>query len=262
MSLVNFRDAATLTDPGSRRLRPGTLFRSAQPFPAADAATVAQLREHGIDTIVDLRGESECRPEDWAAAEAAGIEVVAARIEPTNDELARAMRDMTTAEDLGAFYLLMAESAPQGLAAAVEATTRPGGVLVHCAAGKDRTGLLTALLLELLGVPAEEIVADYARTNDAIQQIWAGLADRNRAALNEVEAGRLVVPAPLLEAPAGAMRAFLDLVRTKHGGAAGFLTACGVTSGTLDAFRTKAAGTARTAHTETTRPETAEVTAC
>ncbi|MFE7588411.1 tyrosine-protein phosphatase [Kitasatospora sp. NPDC057512] len=261
MSLVNFRDPAALADPASRWVRPGALFRSAQPFPAADAAVVAQLREHGITTVVDLRGEAETGPEDWAAAEAAGIAVVAARIEPTNDELTQAMRTMTTAEDLGAFYLLMAESAPRALAAAVEATVRPGGVLVHCAAGKDRTGLLTALLLELLGVPAEEIVADYARTNEAIQQIWAGLADRNRAALNEVEAGRLVVPAPLLEAPAGAMSAFLDLVRAGYGGAAGFLAACGVGAGTIEAFRTKAAAS-NTPASNTPASNTAEVTAC
>ncbi|MFJ6618037.1 tyrosine-protein phosphatase [Kitasatospora sp. NPDC091335] len=254
MSLVNFRDPATLTDPASRWIRPGALFRSAQPFPAADETVVAQLREHGITTIVDLRGEAESSPEDWAAVEAAGIAVVAARINPANDALEQSMRAMTTAEDLGAFYLLMAESAPQALAAAVEATVRPGGVLVHCAAGKDRTGLLTALLLELLGVPAEEIVTDYARTNEAIQQIWAGLADRNRAALNQVEAGELRIPAPLLEAPAGAMSTFLELVRVKHGGAAGFLTACGVTAGTLDAFTAKAAGTAAA--------DTAGVTAC
>ncbi|MFI2608345.1 tyrosine-protein phosphatase [Kitasatospora sp. NPDC018619] len=244
MSLVNFRDPATLTDPEGRWIRPGALFRSAQPFPRADGATVAQLRAHGITTVVDLRGEAESSPEDWAAVEAAGLTVVAARIDPSNDELARAMRTMTTAEDLGAFYLLMAESAPQAVAAAVEAAARPGGVLVHCAAGKDRTGLLTALLLELLGVPAEEIVTDYARTNEAIQQIWAGLADRNRAALNEVEAGRMVVPAPLLEAPAGAMTGFLALVHGTYGDAAGLLAACGVTPGTVEAFRAKAAAPA------------------
>ncbi|MFJ9693827.1 tyrosine-protein phosphatase [Kitasatospora sp. NPDC101183] len=242
MPLVNFRDPALLADPAGRAIRPGVLLRSAQPFPAADDSVVDQLREHGVTTIVDLRGEAECRPEDWAAAEAAGITVLACRIEPQNERLAAAMATMTTAEDLGAFYLLMAESAPEHLAAAVEAAAaRPGGVLVHCAAGKDRTGLLVALLLELAGVPAEEIVADYARTNEAIQEIWAGLADRNRAALNEVEAGRLTIPAPLLEAPAGAMAAFLELVRTEHGGAEGFLASCGVPAETLDAFRAKAA---------------------
>ncbi|MBO1419306.1 tyrosine-protein phosphatase, partial [Streptomyces sp. FH025] len=212
-----------------------------QPFPAADAATVAQLTEHGVRTVIDLRGDTETRDGDWDAVEAAGIDVVAATMQPTGAELERALRAMTTDADLGAFYLLMAESAPQGVAAAVEAAARPGAALLHCAAGKDRTGLITALLLEVLGVSAEEIVADYARTAEALPQIWAGLADRNREALNKVESGEFTVPAPLLAAPAEAMEAFLALVAARYGGAAAFLAHCGVPASTLEALRAKAA---------------------
>ncbi|MGV9264928.1 tyrosine-protein phosphatase [Kitasatospora sp. NPDC003701] len=240
MSLVNFRDPARLTDPDGRRIRTGLLYRSAQPFPSADEAVVEQLRTAGVRTIVDLRGAAECDPADWAAVEAGGVTVVAARMDPTTDTVTTAMRAMTTAADLGAFYLLMAEAAPAAVAAAVEAAARPGGVLLHCAAGKDRTGLLTALLLDVLGIPTEEIVADYARTTEALPQIWAGLAVRHRISLNDT-AARDAVPAPLLAAPAEAMAAFLDLVRTRHGGSAAFLAACGVTADTLDAFRAKAA---------------------
>ncbi|MEV7779890.1 tyrosine-protein phosphatase [Kitasatospora sp. NPDC088351] len=240
MSLVNFRDPAVLADPDSRWIRPGAVHRSAQPHAAAAPAILAQLREAGIRTIVDLRGDAEARPADWAEAEAAGIQVVAARIQPTSDALDASMREMTTAADLGAFYLLMAESAPEAVVAAVEAATRPGGVLLHCAAGKDRTGLLIALLLDLVGVPAEEIVADYARTNEALTQIWANLADRNRSAMNDYQAGTLTVPAPLLEAPAGAMVAFLELVDTRYGGTEAFLAHCGVVPATIEAFRAKA----------------------
>ncbi|MFE2727151.1 tyrosine-protein phosphatase [Kitasatospora sp. NPDC059327] len=240
MSLVNFRDPARLTDPDGRLIRSGLLFRSAQPFPAADGATVEQLRAAEIRTIVDLRGAAECDPADWAAVEADGVTVVAARIDPTTDALTAAMRAMTTSADLGAFYLRMAEAAPEAVATAVAAVARPGGVLLHCAAGKDRTGLLTALLLDVLGVPTEEIVADYHRTTEALPQIWAGLAVRHRVTLNDT-AARDAVPAPLLAAPAEAMAVFLDLVRTRHGGSAAFLAACGVTDATLDAFRAKAA---------------------
>ncbi|GAA4956873.1 tyrosine-protein phosphatase [Yinghuangia aomiensis] len=252
MPLVNFRDSAVLADPAGRWIRRGVLFRSAQPFPAADAAVVARLREHGIATIADLRGARESEPADWAAAELAGVDVVAARIEPDGNALDGALRAIATDADLGAFYLLMAESTTRGLAVAVEAAARPGGVLVHCAAGKDRTGLLTALLLDLLGVPADGIVADYARTNDAIQAIRAGLADRNRAALNEIGADGFTVPAPLLEAPADAMSAFLERLHARYGGAAAFLAAAGVAAETLDAFRAKAAA----------RAGAVEVTAC
>lgn len=242
MSLVNFRDPALGTDPQGSRIRPGVLYRSAQPFPRADYATVAQLRDHDIRTVVDLRGAAESDPADWAAAEAAGIKVIAARMDPTTDAVMAAMRTMTTAAELGAFYLLMAEQAPDAVTAAVEAAARPGGVLLHCAAGKDRTGLITALLLELLGVPAEAIVADYARTSEALPQILAHLAERHpthSAALNT----RGSAPAPLMEAPAEAMTAFLDLVRTRHGAAA-FLAACGTSTSTLDAFRAKTAAEA------------------
>ncbi|MEU6018836.1 tyrosine-protein phosphatase [Streptomyces sp. NPDC047515] len=241
MSLVNFRDPAALTDPDGLWMRSGALFRSAQPFPAADRATVDQLHAHGIRTVVDLRGDTESDPADWAAAEAAGIAVVAARIDPASDTLTAAMRTMTTAADLGAFYLLMAESAPEAVTAAVEAAARPGGTLLHCAAGKDRTGLTTALLLDLLGVPAEAIAADYVRTTAALPEIFAGLADRHREALNDASAGELAVPPPLLEAPGGAMAAFLTLVGSRHGGTAAFLASCGVGAATLDAFRAKAA---------------------
>ncbi|MGW4380626.1 tyrosine-protein phosphatase [Kitasatospora sp. NPDC004531] len=241
MSLVNFRDPAHRTDPDAALLRPGVLHRSAQPFPAADAATVEQLRAAGIRTVIDLRAAAERTPADWAAVTAAGIDVVEAPIDPVSPELEARMAEMTTAADLGAFYLLMAQTAPAGVVAAVRAAARPGGVLLHCAAGKDRTGFVTALLLDLLGVPAERIVEDYARTGEALPQIWAGLAERHRAVLNDVESGAFKVPAPLLEAPAGAMAAFLDAVRARHGGARGFLLELGADPATLDAFLAKAA---------------------
>ncbi|MFC5668212.1 tyrosine-protein phosphatase [Kitasatospora misakiensis] len=247
MTLVNFRDPAVLADPEGRRVRRGVLHRSAQPFPSDNGPIVEQLRTAGIRTIVDLRGAAEADDVDWAGARADGVEVVAARIQPTGPALEAAMRAMTTDAELGAFYLLMAESAPGAVRLAVEAAARPGGVLLHCAAGKDRTGLLIGLLLHLLGVPAAEIVADYARTTEALPQIFEGLSERNRNALNDYHAGSLVVPRPLLEAPAGAMTAFLELVDTRYGGAEAFLTHCGVDATTVEAFRTKAAASGVTA---------------
>ncbi|MFF2353849.1 tyrosine-protein phosphatase [Kitasatospora sp. NPDC058115] len=248
MTLVNFRDPAALADPEGRWVRPGVLHRSAQPFPADDASIVEQLNAAGIRTIIDLRGAAEADDADWAQSRAAGIEVVAARVQPTDGKLEAALMDIVTDADLGAFYVLMVESAPEAVKLAVEAATRPGGLLVHCAAGKDRTGWLTALLLDLLGVPAEEIVADYARTSEALAQIFEGLAERNRNALNDYNAGSLTVPRPLLEAPAGAMAAFLELVDARYGGTEGLLAHCGVDAATIEAFRAKAAaGAAETA---------------
>ncbi|MFB7915857.1 tyrosine-protein phosphatase [Streptomyces sp. NPDC056061] len=253
MPLLNFRDPASSAHPGGDRIRPGILFRSAQPFPSAGTDVVGSLRAKGVATVVDLRGAAEQSPDDWAAAEAAGIRVVRAPLDPENDDAIAGpgIGSLRTAADLGLFYVALARSAPQAVADAVRAAAAPGATLLHCAAGKDRTGLLVALLLDLAGVPVEGIVADYARTAEALPQVFAALASHRGIALNAGhtsahgdsdpggERGR-AVPAPLLQAPPEAMRVFLETVRTDHGGAEGFLLGCGVGPEAVAAFRTKA----------------------
>ncbi|MFI1018317.1 tyrosine-protein phosphatase [Streptomyces sp. NPDC020965] len=250
MSLLNFRDPARTADPRGDRISRGVLFRSAQPFPVAGPGTVALLRAEDVRTIVDLRGASERRPDDWTAAERAGITVVRAPLDATGAGAGPDPLALVTDADLGHFYLALARSAPRALADAVSAVARPGAVLVHCAAGKDRTGLLVALLLELLDVPEDGIVTDYARTADDLPRVLAALAGAAGAApLNDraPAVGGRTVPAPLLQAPPTAIRVFLDTVRTRHGGAGEFLRSHGVDAAALAAFRAKAAVPAGTA---------------
>ena len=56
-------------------------------------------------------------------------------------------------------------------------SARRGRVLFHCAAGKDRTGLLSAIVLSLLGVPEETVVADYALSGEAMERLRAKLME-------------------------------------------------------------------------------------
>ncbi|MFJ2132451.1 tyrosine-protein phosphatase [Streptomyces sp. NPDC087845] len=291
MPLLNFRDPALTADSHRNRICPATLFRSAQPFPAADQDTVRELRARGIRTIVDLRGDSERSDADWAAAAEAGIRVLWAPLDASAEMEAVDPRSLRTAEDLGRFYLTLAEITPRAIADAVTAAAAPGATLVHCAAGKDRTGLLVALLLDLAGVPLDEIAEDYARTADALPQIFAalaGAADRSalnagaadrgalnagaadrgalnagaadRGALNAGAADRSApngggvarstagtalgdrsIPPALLEAPAEAIRTFVDGIRTRHGGTEAFLRGCGADAAVIASFRAKAA---------------------
>ncbi|MFF9349038.1 tyrosine-protein phosphatase [Streptomyces sp. NPDC014734] len=268
MTLLNFRDPATSAHPGGDRIRAGILFRSAQPFPSAAGGVVESLRAKGVATVVDLRGAAERSADDWAAARAAGIRVVRAPLDAEDDDAIAGpgIGSLRTAADLGLFYVALARSAPRAVADAVRAAAAPGATLLHCAAGKDRTGLLVALLLDLAGLPAEGIVADYARTAEALPQVFAALAAHRGIALNagptsadggaapdtavraasphgapvlRGEPGR-TVPAPLLQAPPEAMRVFLETVRANHGGAEGFLLSCGVEDDAVAAFRAKA----------------------
>ncbi len=77
-------------------------------------------------------------------------------------------------------YLDYLRLAGDSVARALHLLAQPaaGPALFHCAAGKDRTGMLAALLLSLVGVHPEAIIADYVQTNERIDRVNARLADR------------------------------------------------------------------------------------
>ena len=174
----NFRDY------GGYRARQGTiraglLYRSGQHAGAtpADLAAVSQL---GIATVIDLRGDSErvhapcLRAPDFAGAvlfapgETAGQELA------PHEEAGRGVRDATAARAaMTALYANMPfrPVLVGSLRLYFEALARrEGRSLLHCLAGKDRTGVAVALLHSLLGVHADDIMADYLLTNSAGNQ--------------------------------------------------------------------------------------------
>jgi len=134
------------------------------------------LVSHGVRTVVDLRYHSEVEADPPREVP---VEVVHVPLLDERDEAAMAAIDswMTTA---GA-YLEMLERFPPNFARAVTTIARApeGGVLVHCHGGKDRTGLVVALLLTMASVPPEEIAADYGLSAVNLAQLteeWVAAA--------------------------------------------------------------------------------------
>jgi hypothetical protein len=134
-------------------------------------------------------------------------------------------------DDLAERYLWYLEVGRESL---VEALHLMGGgehypLVFHCAAGKDRTGVLAALVLEILGVAREDIVADYVITAERLRFImerWRadpGFAER----MDKVPASRFSVEASTMEA-------FLDGLRSQFGGARSWALGAGVSAATLD----------------------------
>src|SRR2546423_4826109 len=123
------------------------------------------------------------------------------------------------------------------LAAAVRAIAGAGGapVLYHCSAGKDRTGWLTAILLEALGADRETVVADYLATNDYARAANAALVDAMR------RRGLATDPAllgPVLEARETYLAAAYDEAERRYGGMAGYLRdGLGLPDATIDGLR-------------------------
>jgi len=136
-----------------------------------------------------------------------------------------------------AAYLGYLRRRPDSVIAAVRAVAAPpgdGAVLVHCAAGMDRTGVVVALALDAAGVEREAVVADYAATGERIEGIIARLSASSTYA-SEVETHTLDEFRPRAES----MDRFLALVDERHGGAAGWLREHGLTEAELAALRAR-----------------------
>ena len=107
-------------------------------------------------------------------------------------------------------------------------------MLFHCAAGKDRTGVVAAVLLALAGVPREEIAADYHATAGAM----AAFVDWLTVTYPEAIDAMTSQPPEYLEAPHEAMLSFLERVDEHHGSMEGYVTELGVDAATLERLRT------------------------
>jgi protein-tyrosine phosphatase len=194
----------------------------------ADIAFLAGQR--GLRAVVDLRSAVECpAPPPWIAA--AGVDY---RQIPLLDMSGETLSSVGTAleTDVRAAYREMAERAGPGIVDVVSVLASPGGrtgpVLVHCAAGKDRTGIVVAVILAALGVPDEFVVADYMATAERLGAVRAALSQRPpyRDAYRDA-------PVALPPMTPAAIEAVLDAVRDEPGGARGYLTRWGVSSDQL-----------------------------
>ena len=172
-SIENFRDFGDYAA-GQRRLKSGLLYRSANQAMATEA-DLAKLAGLNLSVIIDLRRANEREKNPSRRWEGFAAQVIENDIgQDSTDEWATfiAGSDLTP----GSFHAYMMDyyrQAPfqrrhidlyQRYFQALAATEGP--ILVHCAAGKDRTGIICALTHHVAGVHDDDIVADYLLTND------------------------------------------------------------------------------------------------
>ncbi len=162
----NFRDLGGLALKSGGRTRPGRLFRS-DTLQALTPQDVTLLRDRlGMRTVIDLRLAHELADEGRGPLAASGeIGFVHAPMEMAATE------GIPPHQVLNRLYArcLASASLPQAITRIAENADRP--TLFHCAAGKDRTGVVAAVVLSLLGVDEDTIVADYLRSAAAMPRM-------------------------------------------------------------------------------------------
>jgi protein-tyrosine phosphatase len=234
----NFRDIGgyRTTDGGS--VRWGRVYRSAalDRLTGADLATVDRL---GLRVVYDLRREQERERApsllpDGLSCEWLPIGGAAAKTRELTDLLVEGRVDELPPDFLERIYDGMADAAALTFGRLLTALAEPAGTpaLIHCTAGKDRTGMSVALLLSVLGVAESDILDDYELSGVHFTE---GIVARLRLRDADVDITRLM---PVLGAPRHAMASLLAKLRGRHGSVEGYLvTEAGVSPGLLEELR-------------------------
>ena len=238
---LNVRDLGGFPTGDGRRTRLGGVVRADNVRRLTDAGWRA-LAEHGVTRIVDLRW-----PEELARDQPREVDVDVVHVSVLGDELdpvylAELDSHLDSVDDVADHYawsyvdFLERYRDRFGLAFAAIADADPDGtVVVHCAGGKDRTGLVAALLLRLVGVPREAIAADYALSADNLRPDLEAWLDE---AADDAERAR---HAKLSGTPADAMLRVLEELESRYGDVAAYLRAAGLTEAQIDRLRNRLA---------------------
>jgi protein-tyrosine phosphatase len=227
---LNVRDLGGLVTADGRRVRRGALVRSDQLCRLSDRGRAA-LIAHGVRTVIDLRNPAEVERDPDPIWHEHGVDYLL--IPQQSEQLWRELDPVArTRTERDCAVIDRRADQIAGMARAV-ANAVPGGVLIHCLAGKDRTGIAVAMLLSLVGVSEADIAADYSLS---VESLAAELAAALAAAPDDEARARLERS---YDASAETMLATLAHLRTRHGGARAYLTRAGLSDVDIDRIRAR-----------------------
>jgi protein-tyrosine phosphatase len=244
---VNVRDLGGLPTSDGGSTVPGRLLRSEnlQELSAGDISRLVD--EIGLTTVVDLRSTNEVAVEGPAPLDAlpgvrhAHHPVLREFLDVSDTakaalltELAEEDRERYPDDFMCGHYLGYLENRPEEVVGALRSiATAPGAAIVHCAAGKDRTGVVVALALTVAGVEPEVIVADYMATDERLDAIV------ERLARSKMYSGVTGSPVRAHAPRAETMKAFLEQLDARYGGLDNWLAGHGFGPDEVSQLRAK-----------------------
>lgn len=236
---VNVRDLGGLPTEDGGETRFGQVIRSDNVGVLTEAGwrTVAG---HGITRIVDLRWPEEAAedPPRVVAIEVVRVSVLGEKLEAASDYLVALNAHVDEVDEIADHYAWSyvdflernRDRFGQALAAIADAD---GPVVIHCMGGKDRTGLVAALVLRLAGVSIEEIGRDYALSGPnlaAVLQSWLAEAPTETDRRRREKLG---------QTPAEAMHRVMATIESRYGSVAAYLRAAGLSDVQVERLRSR-----------------------
>jgi protein-tyrosine phosphatase len=228
---TNFRDAGgwELVDGG--RMRTRRLYRSDGPLRVGTVGRQA-VADLGVGLVVDLRQHSQhVRTPGFLGPQHTAHVPLVDRVIDTDEP-----PPLDDPADFTDLYDGMLDASREPVARALDLVADAvvdGPVLVHCSYGKDRAGLVTALIQAAIGVTPESIVADYARSDEPARRRYEWMLHEPRA--GDVDLGSL--PAALFRAHPESMSLLLDRMVERHGSLSGWVDAFPIRPDTVPRLR-------------------------
>ena len=229
----NFRDIGGYLNQEGKRVKKGLYFRTGRQDRMSDK-DLSQLSDLKISTQIDLRRPDEVLEQGKGPLEAMGAKYINIAVIPEggSDQLSRLVGDTGIS---GKRYLGYLEFGPTSwlrlFGILSELDNLP--VVLHCTAGKDRTGVSTAFLLSILGVSRDVIEADYLLTNHDTER-QADFIESTVGYPEGYDRERMIAIAGV---PETAMKDFLDGVESRWGTVVEYLKKIGITQEQMDTIR-------------------------
>jgi protein-tyrosine phosphatase len=215
----NFRDLGGLPTNDGRFTRRGVLYRSSGLEELTGRDVRHLIDDIGLSTVIDLRSPDDCEP---------AIPLLGTRVRVINLPIVRSGLSTDLERPMGPhgrvdvaliYRMFMEMSIPAIREIVEELTSGATPALFHCSAGKDRTGVVAAIILRAVGVTPEAVVADFVETESVLDEIVAYML--RRPAYADVV---LRLPPGTMDADPSFMSDFLDGVEDTYGGIPSWLT--------------------------------------
>ena len=230
LALINCRELGGMPLAGGKTFRKGVFLRSGSPE-WLNEEQIQEVKDYGVKTVIDLRGIEELKGTGNPFEKDPDVKFYNFPLlngDPNNDE--DKTLEFITTHTLGDYYVIIGEEMGDILAEIMRVLLNTDGlILFHCAHGKDRTGVVAAILYLLTGASREDIITNYAISYEYLKDFLAPFMRKMPENIRHI-----------LRSDVHNMVTFLDYVDSKwNGDIANLLLANGLTSGEIEALREK-----------------------